>query len=89
MLSLRVISYNILADQYASGDFAQTTLFPTCPAYAIDMDYRKQLLLKEISGTQQNRVFKLYIIILPFIDRVLCNLKRITYINVVQSLLIH
>ncbi|KAG0718713.1 2',5'-phosphodiesterase 12 [Chionoecetes opilio] len=47
---LRVISYNILADQYADSEFARSTLFPSCPTYAIDMDYRKQLLLKEISG---------------------------------------
>lgn len=47
---LRVISYNILADQYADGEFARSNLFPTCPSYALDMDYRKQLLLKEISG---------------------------------------
>lgn len=51
--SLRVISYNILADQYADSEFARTNLFPSCPAYAIDMDYRKHLLLKEISGEKQ------------------------------------
>ncbi|XP_064117001.1 2',5'-phosphodiesterase 12-like isoform X2 [Macrobrachium nipponense] len=48
--SLRVISYNILADLYADGDFARKHLFPTCPSYAMDIDYRKQLLIKEILG---------------------------------------
>lgn len=48
--SLRVISYNILADLYADGDFARKHLFPTCPSYAMDIDYRKQLLIKELLG---------------------------------------
>lgn len=47
---LRVISYNILADQYADSEFARSNLFPSCPSYAIDVDYRKQLLIKEILG---------------------------------------
>ncbi|KAK7016428.1 Endonuclease/Exonuclease/phosphatase [Halocaridina rubra] len=47
---LRVISYNILADLYASTEKARTYLFATCPPYAMDIDYRKQLLLKEILG---------------------------------------
>ncbi|XP_042233315.1 2',5'-phosphodiesterase 12-like isoform X2 [Homarus americanus] len=48
--SFRVISYNILAELYADTDHARTYLFPTCPPYAVDMDYRKQLLIKEILG---------------------------------------
>ncbi|XP_067001852.2 2',5'-phosphodiesterase 12 isoform X2 [Anabrus simplex] len=48
--SFRVISYNILADLYADSDVARTQLFPYCPPYALDMDYRKQLILKEILG---------------------------------------
>ncbi|XP_068201007.1 2',5'-phosphodiesterase 12 [Palaemon carinicauda] len=48
--SLRVISYNILADLYADGEFARKHLFPTCPSYAMDIDYRKQLLIKELLG---------------------------------------
>ncbi|KAK3861133.1 hypothetical protein Pcinc_032865 [Petrolisthes cinctipes] len=47
---LRVVSYNILADLYADSDHARTNLFPTCPAYAIAIDYRKQLLIAEITG---------------------------------------
>ncbi|KAK6165879.1 hypothetical protein SNE40_022702 [Patella caerulea] len=48
--SLRVVSYNILADVYADSDFSRTELFPYCPPYALNYDYRKQLLLKEITG---------------------------------------
>lgn len=48
--SFRIISYNILADTYADSDFSKDVLFPYCPQYALDMDYRKQLILKEIIG---------------------------------------
>ncbi|XP_071571761.1 2',5'-phosphodiesterase 12 isoform X1 [Temnothorax nylanderi] len=48
--SFRIISYNILADTYADSDFSKDVLFPYCPQYALDMDYRKQLVLKEIIG---------------------------------------
>ncbi|CAG0878630.1 unnamed protein product, partial [Darwinula stevensoni] len=49
-LSFRVISYNILADLYADSDHSREHLFPTCPPYALAMDYRRQLLFKEITG---------------------------------------
>ncbi|XP_045599255.2 2',5'-phosphodiesterase 12 [Procambarus clarkii] len=48
--SLRVISYNILAELYADSDHARNILFSSCPPYALDLDYRKQLLIKEILG---------------------------------------
>ncbi|KAL0130432.1 hypothetical protein PUN28_002243 [Cardiocondyla obscurior] len=48
--SFRIICYNILADTYADSDFSKDVLFPYCPPYALDMDYRKQLILKEIIG---------------------------------------
>lgn len=44
----RVISYNILADFYADSDFSRSDLFPYCPPYALAIDYRKQLFLREI-----------------------------------------
>lgn len=46
----RVISYNLLADLYADSDYSRTVLFPYCPPYALAMDYRKQLLIREILG---------------------------------------
>ncbi|XP_055601434.1 2',5'-phosphodiesterase 12 [Uranotaenia lowii] len=46
----RVISYNILADYYADSDFSRTELFGYCPNYALHIDYRKQLFIKEIVG---------------------------------------
>ena len=48
--TFRVVSYNILADNYVKDEFAQKVLFPYCPPYAMDISYRQQLLLKEIPG---------------------------------------
>ena len=47
---LRVLTYNILADLYADSDFSREVLHPQCPQYALHIDYRKLLMLKEISG---------------------------------------
>ncbi|XP_035223948.1 2',5'-phosphodiesterase 12-like [Stegodyphus dumicola] len=49
-LSLRFVSYNILADLYADSDRARNQLFPYCTAEALTLEYRKQLFLKEILG---------------------------------------
>lgn len=46
----RVVSYNLLADYYADSDYSRTVLFGHCPEYALHIDYRKQLLMKEITG---------------------------------------
>lgn len=46
----RVISYNLLADYYCDSDFSRTQLFPYCPPYALAIDYRKQLFIREILG---------------------------------------
>ena len=46
----RMITYNILADCYANTDFALSSLFPYCSKQHIDINYRIQLLLKEIIG---------------------------------------
>ncbi|XP_043242342.1 2',5'-phosphodiesterase 12-like isoform X2 [Amphibalanus amphitrite] len=48
--SYRVVSYNILADLYADSDFTRTVLHPYCPPYALHIDYRKQLIVKELMG---------------------------------------
>lgn len=48
--AFRVVSYNILADLYADSDYSRTNLFPYCPAYALKVEYRKQLYTKEILG---------------------------------------
>ncbi|KAJ3602232.1 hypothetical protein NHX12_029991 [Muraenolepis orangiensis] len=42
---LRVLSYNILADVYV-----RTVMYPYCPPYALQLDYRFNLLLKELAG---------------------------------------
>ncbi|XP_059615325.1 2',5'-phosphodiesterase 12 [Phlebotomus argentipes] len=46
----RVASYNLLADCYADSDFSRQELFPYCPPYALHIDYRKQLFIKELLG---------------------------------------
>lgn len=46
----RVVSYNILADLYADSDYSRDVLFGYCQKYAMNMDYRKQLFIKEING---------------------------------------
>ncbi|CAB3981573.1 Hypothetical predicted protein [Paramuricea clavata] len=46
----RVISYNILADCYLEDDTTCQMWFGYCPKYALGIDYRQQLLLKEIVG---------------------------------------
>ncbi|RZC35729.1 2',5'-phosphodiesterase 12 [Asbolus verrucosus] len=48
--SFRVVSYNILADLYCDSDFTREVLHPYCPAYALSFDYRKQLIIKELTG---------------------------------------
>lgn len=46
----RVTSYNILADTYADSDYSRDVLFPYCPPYALAIDYRKLLIIKELIG---------------------------------------
>ncbi|XP_018561321.1 2',5'-phosphodiesterase 12 [Anoplophora glabripennis] len=46
----RVVTYNILADLYCDSDYTREVLHPYCPAYALKIDYRKQLILKELIG---------------------------------------
>lgn len=48
--SVRVVSYNILADIYAQTDLSKTVLYPYCAPYALEMDYRQNLIKKELSG---------------------------------------
>ncbi|XP_060691588.1 2',5'-phosphodiesterase 12 isoform X1 [Hemiscyllium ocellatum] len=47
---LRVVSYNILADVYAQTELSRNTLYPYCPPYALEPDYRQNLIKKELSG---------------------------------------
>ncbi|KAM3959054.1 2',5'-phosphodiesterase 12 [Aphomia sociella] len=48
--SFRCVSYNILADLYCDSDFTRSVLHPYCPPYALHIDYRKQLIMKELLG---------------------------------------
>ncbi|KAL4704065.1 hypothetical protein ACJJTC_001987 [Scirpophaga incertulas] len=46
----RCVTYNILADLYCDSDFTRSVLHPYCPPYALHIDYRKLLLMKELIG---------------------------------------
>ncbi|MEW5308605.1 MAG: hypothetical protein WDW38_000550 [Sanguina aurantia] len=48
--SLRILSYNILADQYAGSVYAQDVLFSYCPKLNLEPDYRKQLVREELES---------------------------------------
>lgn len=46
----RVMSYNLLADYYCDSDYSRKELFPYCPPFALAIDYRKLLFIREIIG---------------------------------------
>ncbi|KAL6464900.1 hypothetical protein MHYP_G00272170 [Metynnis hypsauchen] len=48
--TVRVVSYNILADIYAQTELSKTVLYPYCAPYALELDYRQSLIKKELSG---------------------------------------
>lgn len=45
---LRILSYNILADYYASQQYSREVLYPYCKPEALDIAYRQCLLGKEL-----------------------------------------
>lgn len=47
---IRIVSYNILADVYAQTELSKTVLYPYCAPYALELDYRINLIRKELSG---------------------------------------
>ncbi|XP_076821644.1 2',5'-phosphodiesterase 12-like isoform X1 [Clavelina lepadiformis] len=55
--SVRVVCYNILADCYAETDTAKTLLFPYCSNEFMKIDYRIQLLQKELYGYHSDIIF--------------------------------
>lgn len=46
--NIRIVTYNILADQYASQEFARNVLFKHVPGTWLDIHYRKQLVWKQL-----------------------------------------
>ncbi|KAM7421970.1 hypothetical protein PAMA_010173 [Pampus argenteus] len=48
--AVRVVSYNILADVYAQTELSKTVLYPYCAPYALQLDYRQNLIKKELAG---------------------------------------
>ncbi|CAG5977886.1 unnamed protein product [Menidia menidia] len=47
---VRVVSYNVLADIYAQTELSKTVLYPYCAPYALELDYRQNLIKKELAG---------------------------------------
>ncbi|XP_070815084.1 2',5'-phosphodiesterase 12 [Chaetodon trifascialis] len=47
---VRVVSYNILADVYAQTELSKNVLYPYCAPYALQLDYRQNLIKKELAG---------------------------------------
>ncbi|XP_039765003.1 2',5'-phosphodiesterase 12-like isoform X2 [Pararge aegeria] len=72
--SFRCVSYNILADLYCDSDYTRTTLHPYCPPYALHIDYRKQLILKELKGYNAD------IICLQEVDRKIFNSSLLSFL---------
>jgi len=46
----RVVCYNILADPFATSEFAKTQLFPYCDKQHLLSDYRSQLVVGELAA---------------------------------------
>lgn len=53
----RCVTYNLLANVYADSAYSRTNLYPYCAPYALQMDYRKNLLVKEILGYRSDLFF--------------------------------
>ncbi|XP_005997827.1 2',5'-phosphodiesterase 12 [Latimeria chalumnae] len=48
--TIRTVTYNILADIYAQTELSKTVLYPYCAPYALELDYRQNLIKKELAG---------------------------------------
>lgn len=48
--SLRVVSYNLLADLYANSEYSRDVLYSYCNDSYLNFSYRKTLLIKELLG---------------------------------------
>ncbi|XP_034962266.1 2',5'-phosphodiesterase 12 [Zootoca vivipara] len=47
---IRTVTYNVLADVYAQTELSRTVLYPYCAPYSLELDYRQNLLKKELVG---------------------------------------
>lgn len=72
--TVRVVSYNILADVYAQTDLSKKVLYPYCAPYALQLDYRQNLIKKELAGYNAD------IICLQEVDKGRC-IKNCTIID--------
>lgn len=46
--NVRIMSYNVLANMYAAAEYGKTVIFTHVPQAWMDIDYRKQIALKEV-----------------------------------------
>ncbi|XP_066594023.1 2',5'-phosphodiesterase 12-like isoform X2 [Prorops nasuta] len=76
--SFRIVSYNILADTYTDSDFTRDVLFPYCPPYALEIDYRIKLVFKELTG------FKADIICLQEVDEKIFNNDLVPVLSILN-----
>lgn len=53
----RCVTYNVLAKVYADMRPLRKNLYSYCPKFALNMDYRKNLLMKEILGYRSDLYF--------------------------------
>ena len=55
--TLRIVSYNVLADGYATSTFAKTVLYPYVDPSALEEAYRENLILKELCSYDADIIF--------------------------------
>ncbi|RNA38549.1 2 -5 -phosphodiesterase 12 [Brachionus plicatilis] len=55
--SIRVVTYNVLANCYSDTSLAKTDLYPYCPLEYLDFKYRKILLINEIKNYNADIIF--------------------------------
>jgi 2',5'-phosphodiesterase len=77
--TFRVMSYNILANQYASNSYARTVLFGYCPPQFLAVEYRRQLVLAEIKAHAPDALLLQEVDSSAFFDYYLPHLRRLGY----------
>lgn len=48
--SIRIVSYNILANEYTKTKEAKNEMYPYCPEKVLAPSYRNPIILKELQG---------------------------------------
>ena len=77
--TFRVMSYNLLANQYASNAYARTVLFSYCPPPFLAAEYRRQLALAEVAAHGPDVAMLQEVDASAFSDYFLPHLRRMGY----------